>query len=108
MRIPKVRWSAFPLGVRYSKSGEGVVVTGTLARSSQYTCTDTEEAGYSAHSKNYTCPTNTKSSQAKFLFLFFSFSLGFKRRGGGFLFFWFSWVFFLFSFCFLGGHSQNG
>jgi hypothetical protein len=36
MRIPKVRWSAFPLGVRYSKSGAGVVVTGTLARSSQY------------------------------------------------------------------------
>ena len=27
----------------YSKSGAGVVVTGTLARSSQYTCTDTEE-----------------------------------------------------------------
>ena len=41
MRIPKVRLSAFPLGVRYSKSGAGVVVTGTLARSSQYTCTDT-------------------------------------------------------------------
>ena len=29
MRIPKVRWSACPLGVRYSKSGAGVVVTGT-------------------------------------------------------------------------------
>ena len=32
MRIPKVRQSAFPLGVRYSKSGAGVVVTGLSGR----------------------------------------------------------------------------
>jgi hypothetical protein len=31
MRIPKVRWSACPLGVRYSKSGAGVVVTGLMS-----------------------------------------------------------------------------
>ena len=43
MGNPVVRQIAYPLGVRYLKSGAGVVVAGTLARGSHYTSTDKPE-----------------------------------------------------------------